>query len=181
MQDQLTLPHGQQLLIHCWDEKVLPISPRLQDERDVHSQDVLTAKLTSRSGWVRIIHRVRQEKTAGPGLSFHHSSHLARAESTTRGGHSPYRQPQSQTVYCYLKLTPSMGALTVLDDCRVTVKVFLRTSVCEKPSPLVVFSWPYVEPESDSERPDHAGACGVSGGTMHVKAARKVKQDVWEV
>ncbi|KAK9516432.1 hypothetical protein VZT92_024362 [Zoarces viviparus] len=79
MQDQLTLPHRQQLLIHrsCRDEKALPISQRRQDERDehVHSQELLTAELTSRLEWVRIIHGVQTfavtiRKTAGPGLSF---------------------------------------------------------------------------------------------------------------
>lgn len=44
-----------------WDEKVLPVFLGLQHERDehVHSQELLTAELTSRSGWVRIIHGVQ--------------------------------------------------------------------------------------------------------------------------
>lgn len=78
-----------------------------------------------------------------------HSSRLARAESTTWNGHSPYRQPQPQTVYCYLKLTPSMLSLMVLDDCRVTVKAYVRdfSGHLLVRNLLVVFSWPYVEPE----------------------------------
>lgn len=72
-----------------------------------------------------------------------YSSRLARAESTTCNEHSSYRQPQSQTVYCYLKITPSMGALTVLDDCRVTMKkptwgISQDICLCEI-LPLVVF------------------------------------------
>lgn len=185
MQDQLTLPHRQQLLIHtesCWDEKVLPVSQRLRDERDehVHSQELSTAELTSRSGWVRIVHRVQTfaatiRKTAG----FLPPVLRPRAESSTWNGHSPYRQPQSQTVYCYLKLTPSMGAFTVLDDCRVTVKAYVRDFsghlFVRKPPVGGIFlavCWTW---ESDTERSDHAGACGVSGGTMDVKSqARRV-------
>lgn len=73
-------------------------------------------------------------------------------------GHSPYRQPQSQTVYCYLKLTPSMGALTVLDDCGVTVKAYVRDFSGHlfvrnlQVSLLVVFSWPRVELERVTAR-----------------------------
>lgn len=37
-----------------------------------------------------------------------------------------YCQPQSQTIYCYPKLTPSMGALAALGDCRVTVRAYVR-------------------------------------------------------
>lgn len=46
-----------------------------------------------------------------------------------------------------------MGALTVLDDCRVTVKAYVRDFsghlFVRNPqvSLLVVFSWPHVEPE----------------------------------
>lgn len=59
-----------------------------------------------------------------PILRCRHSSRLASAESTTCNGHSLYRQPQSQTIYCHLELTPS--ALAALDDCRVTVRTYVR-------------------------------------------------------
>ncbi len=154
LQGRLTLPHRQQLLIHtesCWDERVLLMSLRCQDERveHVHSQELLTAELTSRSGWVRIIHRVQTvaattKKTAGlqryptPPSIHRHSSHLARAESDTSTWTLPLpptTTPDSlmlSQVYTINKSFVSVGWLQ--GDCESKREGFLRTSVYEKSS-----------------------------------------------
>lgn len=143
--------------------------------------------LTSRSGWVRIIHKVQTfavtvRKTAGPEPSLvhvhHYSSHLARAESTPWKWHSPYRQPQSQRLHCYLRPMPSMGALTVLVNCRVTVRAYVRGYsghlFVRNPLVLLAASW------TPEQQPDHAGACGGSGGDNKCVTA-KVKQEMEEL
>lgn len=191
-QDQFTLPRGHSCWVtlkpeSCGDEKVLPLSPRRQDKRGerVHSHELPTAELTPRSGWVRIIHAVQTfvvtiRKTAGPGPFFlpilRHSTRLARADSTSWNGHSPHHQPQSQTVYCYLRLTPSMGALTLSDDCRVTakayVRAFYRTSGCEKSS-----CWWYVPGRMLNLRGWSLVMQVHAGWRDRCEAGRKVKQN----
>lgn len=200
-QDQFTLPRGHSCWVtlkpeSCGDEKVLPLSPRLQHKRDehVHSHELPTAELTSRSGWVRIIHVVQTfavtiGRTAGPGLFcspiLRHSTHWARADSASWNGHSPWHQPQSQWVHCYLRLTPSMGALTLSDDCRVTAKpyvrlffFFLRDIWLWEILLLVVCSWPHAEPER--VKSGHAGACGVLRWRDRCETASKTRRTYWE-
>lgn len=151
MQDQLALPTGNSCQVtlrpavrrRC---RLCHRDLRIKEMKMFVPRSCWQQNLTSRSGWVRIIHKVQTfavtvRKTAGPEPSpvhiHHYSSHLARAESTLWKWHSPYRQPQSQRLHCYLRPTPSMGALTVLVNCRVTESLhegLLRTSVCEKSS-----------------------------------------------
>lgn len=99
----------------------------------------------------------------------HHSSYWASADSAVWNGHSPPRQPQSQTVYCYLKFRPSKDA-----RCWMIVgwlwKPVRGTSGCEKFScpPLhhpsaACWTW-----ESGNEMSDLAGAT----------ETRKVKQNM---
>lgn len=155
----------------------------LQDEREihVHSQELLTAELTSRSGWARIICRVQtvavtRRKTAGPGHCFMpilpHSSHPSKSWVNCMTWALPL--PPTTILDSYLKLMPSMRALTVSDDCRVTVKAYVRDiclweillSVCPLPDRV------------GSEKSNHAGACRFSN---ECETARKVQQDMQEV
>lgn len=149
----------------------------LQDERDicVHSQELLTAEVTSRSGWARIIRRVQtvaitRRKTAGPRPCSipipPHSSHPRKSWVNWMTRALPL--PPTTIPDSYLELTPSMRALTVSDDCRVCVKAYVR-DICSWEILLSVCPLP---DSVGSEKSNHAGACRFSN---ECETARKVQ------